>query len=444
MNQSKKIYSPAEILSRYQFLLSDSEITPQSRGYEFERLIESLLYHEQLEPRASYQPEGEQIDGSFFWEGQTFLLEAKWVKEPIAASSIYAFKGKLDGKFHTCSGVFLSVNGYGNSVEDALKFGKSLNILLFDKTDIPLLFEGKVSFLDMLKFKLRQAGDTGTLRAPYILKEQAKEMSDNVPVYDNLDDYIRKTGLEEKLKRKPYIDDLLVFVEGLEDSMITRKIFELIKDKYFLSYKVITLRGENNFREIPSLVNLYGDYKKNKAVIIIADDDNEGNQLMNSGKFITEQLSKSSVPIRSTILLIPTELKDQILRTDFNLQGFKSEPVFQKLDSFIEEIAADYYNPMEITPKETLKYRAEQLQWDLEGQVIYVENTYEGYPYTIDSLEKLINYLNEEIIQAMYGEMPGEWLKEQDELDYEVEVREFLLSKYSDKIEKIGWNPDDL
>lgn len=94
-----------QIKKLYNELIGGSKFTAQERGYEFEKLIEAKLANEKLEPRASYKPKGEQVDGSFFWEGQTFLLEAKWVNPKIPASSIYAFKGKLDGKFHTTSGI---------------------------------------------------------------------------------------------------------------------------------------------------------------------------------------------------------------------------------------------------------------------------------------------------------------------------------------------------
>ncbi|MDP2455284.1 MULTISPECIES: hypothetical protein [unclassified Kaistella] len=91
--------------------LLSQKIPPQQRGYEFESLINSLLCIENLEPKSSYKPLGEQIDGSFFWQGQTFLLEAKWVKDKIPVSSLYSFKGKLDGKFHTTSGILLLLMG---------------------------------------------------------------------------------------------------------------------------------------------------------------------------------------------------------------------------------------------------------------------------------------------------------------------------------------------
>jgi len=71
-------YSKLELKSTYEDLITNKEkISPQKRGYMFERLLYSILFHEKLEPLASYNIKGEQVDGSFFWNGQTFLLEAK-------------------------------------------------------------------------------------------------------------------------------------------------------------------------------------------------------------------------------------------------------------------------------------------------------------------------------------------------------------------------------
>lgn len=175
------INSKAIIQSAYQRLkhLKDSK----KRGFEFEKLIKALLEMNGLAPKGAYEAAGEQIDGSFFWQGQTVLLEAKWTKDPLPVSSIYSFKGKLDGKFHTTIGVFISVSGFSADVDIALKFEKTLNILLFDGSDVDLLFNGEVEFIEMLLFKLREAGDTGSLYVPYNTRTIARKISESKPVY---------------------------------------------------------------------------------------------------------------------------------------------------------------------------------------------------------------------------------------------------------------------
>lgn len=40
------------------------------RGFDFERLLNSLFLYEELEPRTGYRPSGEQIDGSIYLDGR--------------------------------------------------------------------------------------------------------------------------------------------------------------------------------------------------------------------------------------------------------------------------------------------------------------------------------------------------------------------------------------
>ena len=64
-----------------------------------------------LDPKASFRIEGEQIDGSFVFENADFLFEAKWHGPPISAESLDAFAGKVERKFDA-KGLFLSINGF--------------------------------------------------------------------------------------------------------------------------------------------------------------------------------------------------------------------------------------------------------------------------------------------------------------------------------------------
>lgn len=436
---SKEILNKTEIKIKFKELLEGKKYTPQERGFEFEKIIYSVLQNENLEPRSGYKPEGEQIDGSFFWSGQTFLLEAKWVAKTLPVSSIYSFKGKLDGKFHTTSGVFLSVNGYSEDVEDALKFGKSLNILLFDRNDIELIFNGKISFLDVLKFKLRQAGDTGSLLAPYDLKEKAEKISHLEPT--EILKFEEFSRIESKKSFK--IDDLLVFVEGRTDIPLVKNLIEPIKHRYSLSYRIETLNGANNIRQLPSLLNIYGDHKNTKAVIVILDDDQSTKEMYVVIQNIEKQFQNSSVFIRTIFLFISEPLKIKLRKT-LDIDEFRNEQLFEQLEVFVNQIAEDYYDPIRNIPQEALEGAISNLKWNFdEGILEGTDQTYD-MPFSIDSLDNLVEYLEEKIVEALNGEMPLEWLKSQSDFDYQYEVQEFLLENYSSQIDKLGWNSKDL
>lgn len=110
------------------FLSLMVEGNTQSRGYLFEKFLKDLFELEGLAPRSSFKIIGEQIDGSFSWRGRTYLVEAKWVKDPVAGAEFGSFSYKIDGKTADTRGLYISVNGYspqavrGLNSKGALKF----------------------------------------------------------------------------------------------------------------------------------------------------------------------------------------------------------------------------------------------------------------------------------------------------------------------------------
>lgn len=133
----------------------------QQRGRTFERILVRLLAGENLDPRASMRPSGEEIDGSFAMGDCFFLLEAKWLANPVPASALYAFKGKVDGKLVGTIGAFFSMSDYSTDAVDALLAGKELNLILFGQKDLLLIEKGKISMREAVRAKLRYAAEYG-------------------------------------------------------------------------------------------------------------------------------------------------------------------------------------------------------------------------------------------------------------------------------------------
>ena len=144
--------------------LRGDTITVQERGQQFEPWLTKLLASQ--EPRTRYRAKGEEIDGSFLHHNRPYLLEAKWHRDPLPASAIYAFKGKVDGKLAGTLGVFISMSGYAKDAVDALRIGKALNIILFDVDDVDSAIEH--GFAKVLDFKLRHAAEQGEVMVPYV------------------------------------------------------------------------------------------------------------------------------------------------------------------------------------------------------------------------------------------------------------------------------------
>lgn len=136
------------------------------RGKDLERLLYSVLRDEKLDPRVAYQNEGEQIDGSFMYFGRAFLVEAKWQKERIQHGPLDQFHAVVSGKLQGTLGVFISMSGYTDQSLISLTRGKALNLILFDKADMEAVFDRQISFTNALRFKLREATDSGLLLFP--------------------------------------------------------------------------------------------------------------------------------------------------------------------------------------------------------------------------------------------------------------------------------------
>jgi hypothetical protein len=142
-------------------------VARQRRGTEFERVLHAMYEVADMEPRSRFRPSGEEIDGSFLYRGRPMLFEAKWTRDAVPASALYAFRGKLDGKLTGTLGLFISIGGFAEDAVDALIAGKSLNLLLFDGEDVRKLAKPDgISIEAAIAFKLRAAAEEGTPFVP--------------------------------------------------------------------------------------------------------------------------------------------------------------------------------------------------------------------------------------------------------------------------------------
>ena len=362
---AKQNLSGAEIRDKFMNLVENTNIKPQQRGFEFEKLIEAKLENEFLEPRASYRPKAEQIDGSFFWEGRTFLLEAKWVKEKLSAQSIYGFKSKVDGKFHTTSGIFLAVNGYHKDVEEGLKAGKAINILLFDNSDIQLIFSNAVSFLEVLKFKLRHAGDTGSINVPYKIKSES----------ETIGNFDLKYISSPKITSEDVNSDLLVFAESQADAGLVAILLESLKSNISLSYRIALMDGVNSIRDLPSLISQYSGKHQPKAVIVFLDKNLKTAKLDATIKNTLKKVENSSIPVNTTFLFIDDKLKANLLSSKKQLskkhfKELQSSKLYDHLKAFIINVHEEYYNPEIDIPYQNLKATMKEAKWDYKKSEI--------------------------------------------------------------------------
>jgi hypothetical protein len=143
------------------FITLMREENAQSRGYLFETFLNDLFEAEQLAPRASFRINNEQIDGSFSWQGKTYLVEAKWVQQQVAGAEFGAFDYKMSGRTLDTRGVFISVNGYSPAAIQGLNSKGALRFVCLDGAHISRSLEPGQSLSKLLSTVWRHADETG-------------------------------------------------------------------------------------------------------------------------------------------------------------------------------------------------------------------------------------------------------------------------------------------
>jgi len=248
-------------------------VAKQRRGYDFERLLNALFLVERLDPRTSFKPDGEQIDGSIYLDGRIYLVEAKWHAEPLPASTLYQFKGKVDGKLAGTIGLFISMSGYADQAVDALVLGKALNIVLFDRRDMDAAIDRAIGFTNILKLKLRKAAEEGAIYFPTEGELVTAESSRVVEIDDEPSD--RASGLPKTRPAEAPATDLLIVCEGETDRVVITALAERILrgEGSSRSIKVVVAMGKVT---IPSVANaVHSSLPPTTRVLIVVDGDND-------------------------------------------------------------------------------------------------------------------------------------------------------------------------
>jgi hypothetical protein len=273
------------------------DMSRQERGRGYERWLYALLDAAGLDPRSSYRPVGEEIDGSFVLDGRALLFEAKWTKDKLPASSIYAFKGKVDGKLIGTVGVYISMAGFTKDSIDALARGKDLNVILADDEDIEASLE--LGIAAVLRSKLRAAAEAGDVHFPVEVKH-VNPMTIELPTAT-----LAHTSVTVALHR------LVVVVESREDRLVVahfaRRVMEHLQLPEVEPLALVAPFGidvvtAGAFSNLPStaagLLGSLEDLDSNVlGAVILADSDFENAELRRSELAADERVRDLDIDI---------------------------------------------------------------------------------------------------------------------------------------------------
>lgn len=155
----KTAFDLPKVLALKQRLIDLSSMEPQPRGYAFEVWLRDAFNFYGLEAREPFRNKGEQIDGSFVLQGETYLLEAKWESAKTSAADLHAFQGKLEQKATWARGLFVSNSGFTD--EGLIAFGRGKRVVCMDGLDLFDALDRELPLNLAIDRKVRRAAETG-------------------------------------------------------------------------------------------------------------------------------------------------------------------------------------------------------------------------------------------------------------------------------------------
>ena len=150
-------------------LMAVTALPAQERGFQFEKFLGGLFEAYDLAPHAAFRLVGEQIDGSLQFQGQTYLVEARWQAEKMAEAELLVFSGKVGGKAEWSRGLFIGISSISGFTEQGLEGfarGKPTNIICVDGLDLYHVMNGGLDLRTVIERKARIAAETNRAFVP--------------------------------------------------------------------------------------------------------------------------------------------------------------------------------------------------------------------------------------------------------------------------------------
>ena len=142
------------------------KLDPQARGYAFERFLNGLFQTFDMAPKKAFRLLVEQIDGSYQFQNETYLLEATWQNRRVGEEELNAFSGKVGGKAEWSRGLFVSYSGFSEDGLEAFARGKRTRIVCMSGLDLNDLLSSALPLNEVLDRKVRRAAETNETHVP--------------------------------------------------------------------------------------------------------------------------------------------------------------------------------------------------------------------------------------------------------------------------------------
>jgi hypothetical protein len=160
--ETKKFDYHSELSKVKEQLFNAEKLSPQQKGYELEKIFPQLMRISNIPVEESFRITGEQIDGAIKYEGNYYLVELKWTKNPSAHQEVASLYVKVEGKMNA-RGLFISMNGYSKETIESFPKGKAIKILFLDGVHIANVISGIYTFQELMEHSISQASLKGNI-----------------------------------------------------------------------------------------------------------------------------------------------------------------------------------------------------------------------------------------------------------------------------------------
>lgn len=145
-------------------LIAVSGLAPQARGYAFEKFLRGAFNLYGMMAKNSFRLRGEEIDGSFVLDHETYLFEAKWRFEMTGVDDLLIFDGKLGSRAAWARGLFVSYTGFSEGGLHA--FGRGRRTICMNGQDFDEALSRELPLDHVIREKVRRAVETGAPFTP--------------------------------------------------------------------------------------------------------------------------------------------------------------------------------------------------------------------------------------------------------------------------------------
>lgn len=146
--------------------LQISQLKPQERGYALEKFLYDLFDVYGFNPRPSFRIVGEQIDGSFEFEHQFYLVEAKWQTKPIDQADLLVLDGRVAGHSGIGRGIYITAGCFSSDGVAAYNRLRPSSMIGIDGQDLYFILEHALALDEVLRRKIRWLVETGDFYYP--------------------------------------------------------------------------------------------------------------------------------------------------------------------------------------------------------------------------------------------------------------------------------------